>query len=492
VLPSTANHQAKCMSKIHAVRLLHGRLDALQKFGPDLPWLHKLEAAAQLLRTASRPSPFAISPIMPSKEDAAYRETVQQICASVVDYLGVPQVIDSLDANRQDLCCQEHYFPDWEAKCSVPCFEPSKRFRRPESTLDWAILTAMYTRDFAVVPDLLKSHLGPNPELPASLQYSAGRNYETTFRLLLDAGVDINGLGHATANQYCDDLDWNNGSALEAACAAGHLGIVKVCLSPDYNLNLSGHIYEDAMIIAARLDDHKIALKTVKLLLSRLTSWHHLSGTTQAIFENTCRNGNVDVGKLVFENAPYNLNTLYPDGKSPLSVAIEHDHADMVIYTLSQHRSCLNRFPHHQNVWSRYFELNKSMRHAARSGRAHVASLIWTELDSWPMGTLLSDAARHGKVSMIEFLMSKGLDLSKTCSANRDPETIGEHALILAAEHAHESTTKFLLGLGIRTFNLRPFSSTWAAEPQHAERSEEGVQNLLLAYGLGLVPNKRK
>ena len=453
------------MSKSHAARLLYGRLAALQKYGSASPWLYNLEAATRLLWSTSRQSYLASSSSMALNGDKTYQEIMQQICAAVTDYLGVLTILHSLDNEKQNLCCEQQCHPEFETHW-YRLFEPLTRPRRPELPLDWAILTATYERDFAMVAHLLENErfrLGRKPKLSASLQHSAGRDCETVFQLLLNAGVDVNGVGHPI---YCDHMGWVDGSALGAACAAGCVGIVEICLSPEHNLISSGDIYGDAMIHAAYLDHHENALIIVKWLMSRWSFWTSRERTIEIIFEIACKKGNFDLGRFVYENAPYNLNaSMHPE--SPLCLAIENGHVDMVMYVLSQHRTCLDKFPHAQAEWWRFCELKKAMRRAAEFGQVHIASLIWDEHDSWPMRRLLSVAARFGHTAMIEFLLSKGLDLNLKASTS-DPRTIGEHALIEAAKHGHTSTTRFLLGIGIRTPNLEQL---WCTEKENSEHA---------------------
>lgn len=204
-------------------------------------------------------------------EDAGYGETLRQLCNAITKYLGVSEVIDSLDPTKQKLCCLYHLHCLGQDEAYSPgCIHPVEGPRRPELPLDWAILTILHTGDYDMATHLLESQqfqLYPNANLSASLQYCAAHNLETTFRLLLNAGVDINTLGHASVY---GESGWNFGSALEAACAAGSLGIVKICLSPDYNLYTSGDPYESAMTLASLLDDHETGLTIVKWLIS---SW---------------------------------------------------------------------------------------------------------------------------------------------------------------------------------------------------------------------------
>ena len=447
------------MSKQHAARLLGGRLKDLHMYGPGTPWLYNVDAAARLLQRTSRSSHSACSPIMVLNKDESYGEILRQLCNAITEYLGVSEVIDSLDSTKQKLCCLYHYLRQDEAY-SQRCIQSLEGPRRPELPLDWAILTALHTGDYDMATHLLESQrfqLHPNPNLSASLQYCAAHNLETTFQLFLNAGVDINTFGHAS---IYGDSEWNFGSALEAACAAGSLGIVKICLSPHHNLYTSGDFYESGMTLATLLDDHEIGLTVVKWLMSRWSFGPGRRSTISLLFQSLCRSGNVDLGIFIYENDPFDLNVICSFDDSPLGIAVEHGHANMVMYVLSLHRRCMETFPHREAKTRREVELVRAMRRAARFGQAHIASLLWDELDSWSMQTPLYLAARLGHTSMIEFLLSKGLDLMEKVSAN-DPQTIGEHALIRAAKHGHKSTIRFLLGIGIRTPNLEPL---WCVE----------------------------
>ena len=478
------------MSKSHTARLLYGRLAALQNYGSASPWLYNLDAATRLLWSTSRQSNLASSCLLIMNEDKSYRETMQDLCAAVTDYLGVLAVLDSLDSNKQDLCCERHYHPEFDTHCSKPLFEPTTRPRRPELPLDWAILTATYKRDVAMVAHLLESEgfrLGRNLKLCASLQYSAGHGCETVFRLLLNAGVNVNCVGHAI---YCDCMDWIEGSALGAACKMGCVRIVEICLSPEYNLISSGDIYGDAIIHAAYLDHHENALIIVKRLMSRWSFWTSRERTIKRVFEIACKKGNIDLGRFVYENAPYNLNACsYPE--SPLCLAIENDHIDVVIYVLGLYRTCLNKYPHSNAEHWRFAELNRAMRRVAEFGQVQIASLLWGELESWAMRKPLSIAAEYGQTAMIEFLLSKGLDL-KTQDSKNDPQTIGERALIKAAKHGHQSTTRFLLGLGFRTPNLEQLWCIEKETSEHAAKFGEGEQDLCPTYDLEPVPIEHK
>jgi hypothetical protein len=463
------------MSKFHAARLLYGRLAALHNYGPGLRWLYKLDAAARLVWRTARSCHSATLPVIVSKEDKSYQETTRQLCTAIADHLGVSEVIDSLDTAKQDLCCRYHYLRH-DAECSEHCFELLEGSRRPEPPLDWAILTAIYTQDIVLVTRLLeiqRLQLDSNAKLFASLQYSAGRNCETIFRLLLHAGVDINELGHASLYDYDQ---YNNGSALEAACAAGCVEIIKICLSPEHNLKASGEPFETAMILAARLDDHEMGFKIVKWLISRLTSWARSMTTAQTIFEIACRNGSVDLGKLIYEKAPYSLNVPCREEDSALGMAVESGNVDMVIFVLSQLRTGTKMFPGPQAGWWREVHIRRAMNCAAEFGHMHIASLLWNELDSWSMRRPLLTAAEHGHSSIIEFLMSKGLDLSAQFSA-REPQTNGERALMLAAEHGHNFTTRFLLYLGVRALDLDCVSCVKDQVARYATRTAE-IQHL--------------
>lgn len=197
------------MSKFHAARLLHGKLLALDRYGPKAPWLYRLNEAVQILLGEIRTHSAMDSTPEPKIRKERHRLTAQKLCDAVTEYLGVFEILLSLDPKWQKLCCREHYINltvIGHARCQEP-LEPSKLLRRSESALDWAILTAYHMADHLKVRTLVELYreeftLWSSPA--ASLQCAARRGDNVMVRLLLDAGADVNGLAHAGHNY----VDW--------------------------------------------------------------------------------------------------------------------------------------------------------------------------------------------------------------------------------------------------------------------------------------------
>ena len=209
------------------------------------------------------------------------------------------------------------------------------------------------------------------------------------------------------------------------------------------------------------------------------------------MFPSLCRSGVIDLGKFVYENDPFDLNVRCTFNGSHLGIAVEHGHANIVIYIVSLYRRCMETFPHREAETLRKHELVKAMRRAARFGQAHIAYLLCNELDSWSMVIPLYIAARLGHTSIIEFLLSKGLDLNTKFFAS-DPRTSGENALMNAAKYGHQSTTRFLLGLGCRTPCLEKLCWVEREDSEYAARSVEGEPNLSPTYDLGAAAVEHK
>jgi hypothetical protein len=98
---------ARRMSKSRTIRLLHGKPEALDRFGMKLPWLYKLDEAVRLLGDAAPSLPNGHSIWEVSGQDGQPQPLALKICAAATEYLGVSEILNSLDPDRQDLCCQQ-------------------------------------------------------------------------------------------------------------------------------------------------------------------------------------------------------------------------------------------------------------------------------------------------------------------------------------------------------------------------------------------------
>lgn len=478
--------RAEGMGKANVARLLQGRFGAVGRYGSQLPWILSLNHAVQLLSNADR-----IQTTGGSMQGSFCKETLTQqnilaVSAAVTEYLGVSEILRCLDPKKQYLCSQNHYIPGLGH--GKDCQETSGRLRRNESALDWALLTAVHLGEISTARYLLDEHrlqFDTDLELPASLQLAARCGNETLLRLLLDAGANINSFGHSGDDFVDMSCTWNNGSALEAACAAGHMHIVEILLSPCYNLATSGWPYEAAIVLAARSKvKHRTSTNIVRLLMTRATSWEDFTGFTQEIFEMACSIGDEELGRLVFELAPFDLNIRMSwSNKTALCIACENGHANIVAFILTLDGTRMDDI-------EQGYDRRRAIRVAFKRGRPQAAAALWDALDTQPMSLLLWEAARYGHVNMIEFLLAKGVDLSSAYrNDSHSSKTYGEMALIAAVEHAHEPATRFLLELGIRADKIGPFSC-WASDgPEDAEKKCRAVEKTLLEYGLGPVPS---
>jgi ankyrin repeat protein len=477
--------RAEGMGKANVARLLQGRFGAVGRYGSQLPWILSLNHAVQLLSNADRTQTTGGSMQGSFCEEALTRQKILAVTAAVTEYLGVSEVLRCLDPKQQYLCSQNHYIPGLGHE--KDCQQTSGHLRRNESALDWALLTAVHLGEVSTARCLLDEHrlqFDTDLELPASLQLAARCGNETLLRLLLAAGANINSLGHSGDDFVDVFCTWNSGSVLEAACTAGHTHIVEILLSPCYDLATSGWPYEAAIIFAAHSKvKHRTSTNTVRLLMTRATSWEDFTGFTQEIFEMACSIGDEELARLVIELAPFDLNLrMSGSNKTGLCIASENGHANIVAFILTLDDT-------RRDKSEQEYDWRRAIRGAFQCGRPQAAAALWDALDIDLTSQLLCEAARYGQVNMIEFLLAKGVDLSS--AYRNDPSsgnTYGEMALITAAREAQEPATRFLLELGIRTDKIRPFSCWRSRGPEDAGNCQ-AVEKTLLEYGLGPVPS---
>lgn len=283
----------------------------------------------------------------------------------------------------------------------------------PNDILHCALTALAYLGDISRVKALLDAGVDANAGsqvMGKPLQAAAARGYTEIVVLLLENGADAN----LADSQF-------GATALQLACFAGHEGIVRTLLSPEYGVQRSGKSYRKAILNTARGDN--VDLMWLLVRYGEAGLFHRMQNIM--LHEASAHGAMNMVRTLLNEGA--DVNSKASNGSVPVLRAVQRGHAEIVRLLIARgalhgHDNLFTRgaLHGHDILFARKFEANDAEKVvygctpiclAARLGYERVVQILLDageklNIDGFP--DPLPHAAKSDKIQMVQYLFSRG------------------------------------------------------------------------------------
>ena len=416
------------MDKRHLLRFLQGQISATNPGNSELAVA--LRGAVDILADNQE---LAFHHPIPNQRDSVSTDSLQS------------DQIPCYETKRAEITAAAATATVFYLSCpsTFESLHPTRRYGPGLGPLEWALVTAAFLDNPAVVQTLLGLLPFPRQQtvpLTNPLRMAVRMGYNDLVLLLLENGADVNG-SFAFVKSPCA-----HGTALEQACIMGSAQIVELLLNPRYQLKTFGPAYEEAILKAARGRNANIVdcdsyTKIIRRLMNR-GRWVNLPLLRSKIMCEACHHGREDVVGMMLDDGADQEAKGY-DGRTPLYKAASMGRAGIVQLLLS-------RGARHRRDWGA-----DGMRAASLNGHAHVMQILFDNGDDInydgqvEAASLFSLAAGSGHMEVMQCLLRNGLCLkADNCGVEALHDAIRENAV---------AVVDFLLGKGVSMKDARDY-----------------------------------
>lgn len=303
----------------------------------------------------------------------------------------------------------------------------------PLTCAEWVVLSAIFLGEVSLVTEMLGRGVflgGETERLWHPLSMAARRGRTEIVALLLGHGADTNCGWHAYDSH-------SSPTALEEACSAGHLKVVRTLLDPRHGLVKSGRWYKQALLNAAFAThrDCPCRVALVTLLLEN-GEFSDLASTKASFMLRACEYGHDDIVLLMLEQG-VSVNACQEGFRERWALPLAATKGHLSTVKLLLDRGAGND--------ARVLQL--SFWGAFDGGYTAIVELLFdaginVNGDGEYEGPgIFREAAQQDKLPLMLFLLDRGLDLN----AHR----CGAYALSRAVFEGRKEVVRFLLERGV-------------------------------------------
>ncbi|XP_067676346.1 serine/threonine-protein phosphatase 6 regulatory ankyrin repeat subunit A-like [Haliotis asinina] len=271
------------------------------------------------------------------------------------------------------------------------------------------------------------------------------------------------------ANLSLRDAHRNN--ILHLACGRGHVGVVKYVISQDtVDINSRGNNKKTPIMVAGRRGHTEV----IRLLVKNGADLSLRDAHGDNILYHACLGGHVEVVKYVVSKNRVDINSRGKDKKTPVMVAGERGHKDVVELLVKYGANLSLRDAHRNNI----------LHLACGRRRVEVIKCVISHnvVDINSIGkdkkTPVMVAGETGQRDVVKLLVKYGANLSL-----RDAH--GDNILYYACLGGHVEVVKYVVSQHVQDINRRRHNGRTLAMVA-GERGHRNVVELLVKYGANL------
>ncbi|XP_046562242.1 ankyrin repeat domain-containing protein 50-like [Haliotis rubra] len=258
---------------------------------------------------------------------------------------------------------------------------------------------------------------------------------------------------------------------LHSACLGGDVEVVKYVLSQNM-VDINGRVRcgRTAVMLAAA-NGHK---DVVEMFVDKGATVSFVDETGNNILHCACRRGDMEAVKYILSQKMVDVNSYGPRKKTPLMVAAEHGHKEVVELLVTHGADLSLSVKGGDNIL--HIACNRGQFDVVK----YLLSLNSVDINSrgYKKRTPVMAAAEHGHKEVVELLVTHGADLSLSVKGRDD-------ILHIACNRGQFDVVKYLLSLNSVDINSMGYKKRTpvmvAAEHGHKE-----VVELLVTHGADL------
>ncbi|XP_046562244.1 ankyrin repeat domain-containing protein 50-like [Haliotis rubra] len=258
---------------------------------------------------------------------------------------------------------------------------------------------------------------------------------------------------------------------LHSACLGGDVEVVKYVLSQNM-VDINGRVRcgRTAVMLAAA-NGHK---DVVEMFVDKGATVSFVDETGNNILHCACRRGDMEAVKYILSQKMVDVNSYGPRKKTPLMVAAEHGHKE-VVELLVTHGADLSL-----SVKGRDDILHIACNRGQFDVVKYLLSLNSVDINSrgYKKRTPVMAAAEHGHKEVVELLVTHGADLSLSVKGRDD-------ILHIACKSGQFDVVKYLLSLNSVDINRRGYNKRTPVMTA-GERGKKKIVELLVKHGADL------
>ena len=164
----------------------------------------------------------------------------------------------------------------------------------------------------------------------ATLRFTLPR----TTKFVVNSSVECNTTPSdvSSSNDASDDSIGGEVPFLHYVAASGEISLLRILVRQGYDVDARGGRNFTSLMWAAN-NNH---LDIVKFLLQNGADVNAQDDTWWTALHKACRNNNMDIVKYLVNNGADKNAKSYPSGRTPLDIAMAHDHHDIVKFLASK------------------------------------------------------------------------------------------------------------------------------------------------------------
>ena len=317
----------------------------------------------------------------------------------------------------------------------------SPEVRSLDDILRCALTALAYLGDISRVKALLDAGVDVNAGswvMGKLLQAAVARGHTEIAVLLLKNGADANSVNSKLGK-----------TALQLACLAGHEEIVRILLSPEYNLKRSGESYEQALLNIAQADN----VHLMRLLVQHGEA-ELLHRMQDKMLHQASVHGAVNMVRTLLDQGA-DIDSTELISTTPIQRAASGGHGEIVRLLIARGAQHGPKFPDPTREHECADDPH-TIYHAVQLGFERVVDILLDAGDDISCNGRLSPlraAVESEKIQVVQYLLSKGIN----------PHSSGaETALNYAAKIGNERIVRILAAHGVDVDNHDRCPMFWA------------------------------